>query len=282
VPPDPANATQSPTILAPGEALCAYALGELSEALTALGERGEAVHEGVHLARKSLRRTRAALDLGNGILGPGAAMIDRELRRINTGLSDLRDVHALIETLDRLLEGKLGEKTRQLLKQVRETAVVARAARAETELLLDPDLGQRRELIAVLSAALPSLSWQRLTPSALRVALADSDARMHDARSRAVRTMQDNDWHRWRRRARRASQQRRALDAIGLSPASSAPDLFDKRTTERLGQAQDLTLLLDHCGSDSPFSPSERDALRSYAKPALARLRKRIAKAAAE
>ena len=100
--------------------------------------------------------------------------------------------------------------------------------------------------------------------------------------TRAVHTMEDDDWHRWRRRARRASQQRRALEAIGLGPAAGAADLFDKRTTERLGQAQDLTLLLDHCGADSPFSPSERDALRSYAKPALARLRKRIGKAAAE
>lgn len=267
---------------APGEALLAYALGELEQAHTALGERGEAMHEGVHRARKALRRTRAVLDLCNGILGPGAALIDRELRRINTGLSELRDVHALVETLERLLEGKLGDKTRQLLKQVHDTAITARAARAETELLLDPDLGQRRELIAVLCAALPALTWQRLTPAALRVALADSDARMQDARTRAVHTMDDDDWHRWRRRARRASQQRRALDAIGLGPATGAPDLFDKRTTERLGQAQDLTLVLDHCGSDSPFSPSERDALRNYAKPALARLRKRIAKAATE
>ena len=266
----------------PGEALLVYALGELEQAHTALGEPGEAVHEGVHRARKALRRTRAVLNLGNGILGPGAALIDRGLRRTNTGLSDLRDVHALVETLERLLEGKLGDETRQWLKQGHDAAITARAARAETELLLDPDLIQRRELIAVLRAALPALAWQRLTPSALRVALADSDARMQDAKSRAVHTMEDADWHRWRRRARRASQQRRALDAIGLGPAAGAPDLFDKRTTERLGQAQDLTLLLDHCGNDSPFSPVEREALRSYAKPALARLRKRIAKASAE
>jgi CHAD domain-containing protein len=266
----------------PGEGLLAYTLGELEQAQTALGEPGEAVHEGVHRARKALRRTRAALNLGNGILGPGAALIDRGLRRINTGLSDLRDVHALVETLERLLEGKLDDETRQWLKQGHDAAVAARAARAETELLLDPDLVQRRELIAVLRSALPALTWPRLTPSALRVALADSDARMHDAKSRAVHSMEDADWHRWRRRARRASQQRRALDAIGLSPAAGAPDLFDKRTTERLGQAQDLTLLLDHCRSDSPFNPTQREALRNYAKPALARLRKRIAKASAE
>ena len=267
----------------PGEGLLAYALGELEQAHTALGEPGEAVHEGVHRARKALRRTRATLNLGNGILGPGAALIDRGLRRINTGLSDLRDVHALVETLERLLEGnKLDDETRQWLKQGHDAAVAARAARAETELLLDPDLVQRRELIAVLRSALPALAWPRLTPSALRVALADSDARMHDAKSRAVHSMEDADWHRWRRRARRASQQRRALDAIGLSPAAGAPDLFDKRTTERLGQAQDLTLLLDHCRSDSPFDPTQREALRNYAKPTLARLRKRIAKASAE
>jgi hypothetical protein len=271
----------SPATPAPGEALCVYALDELNEAHRALGASGEDLHEGVHVARKALRRTRAALRLGNGILGPGAALLDRELRKVNTGLSTLRDGHALVETLERLLEGKLGDQTRQLLKQAHQAALAMRADRVENALCLDPGLDQRRQMIAVLRAALPPLTWSRLTPSALRIALADSDVRMQEAEAEAVRSGRDEDWHRWRRRARRSSQQRRALDAIGLGAAASAPTAFDKRTTEKLGQAQDLTLLLDHCGADSPFDPSEREALRRFAKPALARLRKRIARAAA-
>ncbi|MBF6026043.1 CHAD domain-containing protein [Lysobacter niastensis] len=278
----PRQASASDSTASPGTALCAYALGELDASLAALGCHGEALHEGVHQARKALRRTRAALHLGDGILGPGMAVLDRELRTVNTGLSNLRDAHALVETLERLLEGKLDGHTRTLIKQVHQTALAARAARTESELDADPDLGRRRELIAVLRAAVPALSWSRLTDSALRIALADSDLRMDQARARAVSTGHDDDWHRWRRRARRASQQRRGLEAIGLDPGQGSPFGFDKHTTERLGQAQDLTLLLDHCGADSPFSLPEREAVKAFAKPSLARLRRQIAGAATE
>lgn len=261
----------------PGLALRDYAQAELQAAEQALGHAGDELHEGVHRARKGLRRARSALALGDGILGPGVGLLDDELKRINTGLSLLRDAHALVETLDRLLKRTRKAATRELLAQVRVEAVAAREARTEGETSADPGLGQRRALIRLLRTAVPALAWDRLTPSALRMALADSDERMQQARARAERKGSDDAWHRWRRRARRASQQRRAMEAAGLTIEAVAA--FDKRTTERLGEAQDLTLLLDHCGRGSPFSKDERQALRKYAEPALERLRRRIATA---
>ncbi len=156
-----------------------------------------------------------------------------------------------------------------------------RDERAAAAVRSDPALGRRVALIEVVHAALPALSWQPLTPSALRMALADGDQRTLRARERALRSGKDADWHRWRRRARRASQQRRALSAIGVNAPALAP-AFDKRGTERLGEAQDLSLLLVHCTHDSPFSKEDRRALRERAEPALQRLRRRIARAAAE
>jgi hypothetical protein len=132
-------------------------------------------------------------------------------------------------------------------------------------------------MLDVLRAALPALDWTRPTPAGLRMAVADSDLRSHEAKLRAYETGQDDDWHRWRRRARRASQQRRALEALGL-PVPEDSARFDKRTTHRLGQAQDLSLLLDHCRADSPFSKEDRTALRERARPALQRARRRIAR----
>ncbi|HEY5852043.1 MAG TPA: CHAD domain-containing protein [Lysobacter sp.] len=261
----------------PGPDLRDYALAELDAALEALG--GEDIHEGVHRARKGLRRVRATLALGYGILGPGIELLDREIKHLNTGLSGLRDAHALTETLQRLRKRTRKGGIRELLDQVDAAAIVAREVVAEVELSMDPGLGQRRGLIEVLAAALPALDWVRLTPSAARMALADGDDRSEKARSVALDKARDNDWHRWRRRARRASQQRRALEAVGIPLPATTPDAFDKRTTERLGEAQDLTLLLDHCGKDSPFSKADRQALRAYAEPALARLRKRISTA---
>lgn len=260
----------------PGPELRGYALSELDAALEALGQSGDDIHEGVHRARKGLRRVRATLALGDGILGPGVALLDREIKHLNTGLSALRDAHALVETLERMHKRSRKRDTRQLFAEARADAVAARTAIAEVELSMDPGLGQRRGLIEVLAAAVPALDWQRLTPSAARMALADSDDRSQKARDIALQKGRDNDWHRWRRRARRASQQRRALEAVGVSVPASAPEVFDKRTTERLGEAQDLTLLLDHCGKGSPFSKEHRRDLRAYAEPALVRLRKRI------
>lgn len=264
---------------APGAALRAYAAAELDTALAALAS--DDLHEGVHQARKSLRRVRAVLALGDGILGPGAGLIDRELRALNEGLSSLRDAHALVETFDRLLRSARHEGARALLAAAREEAVHARDEHASRALRSDPALHGRRAMVEVLTAALPGLSWDRLTPSALRMALADSDDRTRRARDRVAADGRDTDWHRWRRRARRASQQRRAFDAIGVD-APAASDAFDKRTTERLGQAQDLSLLLAHCGRHSPFSKTRRRALRERAEPALERLRRRISRAAAE
>lgn len=258
----------------PGPALCAYAVSELDAARDALAAPD--LHEGVHYARKSVRRVRASLALAGGVLGPGAAMLDRELRGLNDGLSTLRDAHALVETLDRLRARRASAETKALLDRAREVAVAARDACAADALLADPGLIVRRALLDVLRAALPALAWERATPGGLRMAIADGDERARRARKRAQRSGKDVDWHRWRRRARRTSQQRRAMEAIGLRVAA-APRVFDKRTTERLGEAQDLSLLRDHCGQDSPFSQDDRKALRRYSAEALKRLRSRIA-----
>jgi len=260
---------------APGPALCDYTCAELELAHRLLGDPD--LHEGVHQARKAIRRARAVLAMGDGLLGPGAGLIDRELRTLNNGLSNLRDSHALVEVLDRLLKRERKEPVREVLLRAREAAVLARTRAADAATRSDPGLASRRAMLEVLRAAMVALDWSRPTPAGLRMAVADSDLRSHEARLRACQTGKDEDWHRWRRRARRASQQRRALDALGL-PVPDDSARFDKRTTERLGQAQDLSLLLDHCRGDSPFSKEDRTALRERARPSLQRARRRIAR----
>ena len=264
-----------------GEALRDYALSELDAARMALAsaEGAQAVHEGVHQARKSIRRTRAVLRMGDGILGPGASLIDRELRALNTGLSQLRDSQALVETLQRLLAGKHKVSVHAPMERALAAAIAVREACTNNAMLLDPGLASRRALLDVMRAGLPALHWSRLTPSALRMAVADGDAGTRQARERAAQRDRDEDWHRWRRRARRATHQRRALEAIGVD-VKAAADATDKRIAERLGRAQDLVLLLAHCGRESPFSVDDRAALRRYARPTLERRRRRLAAAA--
>jgi hypothetical protein len=138
-------------------------------------------------------------------------------------------------------------------------------------------------LLTALGGALSALPWPALTPSMVDAAIVASDTRAARAQARVRASGRDEDWHRWRRRARRQSQQRRALKITGLAvrgPAP-APTAFDKATTVLLGRAQDLNLLLEHCGRRSPFSKSDRIGLRHYAESERARLRERITPAAA-
>lgn len=269
--PDPA-ADSAPVANLP-LALRDYALSELDAAATQLARRGGQLHEGVHQARKSLRRARATLALGDAALGPGMRLLDRELRRLNRGLSALRDAHALVETLDRLAARSPDPEALRLLRRARRAAASARAEHARRALAVDPELGGRRALLAVLRAGTAALDWARLRPEDLQQVVAASRTRMERAGARARAEGDDEAWHRWRRRARRLSQQRRALKTAGLKVR--APDL-DRRIAERLGVAQDLALLLDHCGRDSPFAPDDRKALRRYGRDQQARARRRI------
>ncbi|MBW8808904.1 MAG: CHAD domain-containing protein [Lysobacter sp.] len=270
---DPASAVEASS-RPPGLRLRAFATRELDQALDALGWRGSRIHAGVHLARKNLRRARATLALGGPALGPGAALIDRELRKLNDGLSALRDAHALVETFDRLLRQHTDSETRALLSRTRRRAATARAQAAREARIDDPDLGARRSLLRVLRAGLRALPWAQLQPEHWREAVVVSLARVARAGENARRSGEDEDWHGWRRRARRLSQQQRALKTAKLG--RDAPK-FDKHQIERLGEAQDLNLLLDHCGKRSPFGKQDRTALRRFAQAELEGARVRIA-----
>jgi len=269
-----ADAAAEPAPRPPGQRLRAYASGEIDQALDALGWGGNRLHAGVHLARKCLRRARATLALGAHGLGPGTQLIDRALRDLNRDLSPLRDAHALVETLDRVLRGAaLAPPSRTLLARARRAAAAVRAQAAHAARADDPGLSRRRALLRVLRAALRALPWAELQPQHWRDAVAASLERTQRAGERARASGDDEDWHEWRRRARRLSQQQRALKSARLG--ADAPR-FDKHQIERLGEAQDLTLLLEHCGKGSPFAKADRGALKAFARAELARARERI------
>ena len=94
--------------------------------------------------------------------------------------------------------------------------------------------------------------------------------------ARAVRKDRADDWHRWRRRERRLSQQHRALKAADIAHAMPLTKA-DKRITLQLGAAQDLSLLGEHCGRDSPFDKPDRLQLKQFADAALQKQRHAIA-----
>jgi len=253
-----------------------YADAELAQAITHLGWRGGRMHEGVHQARKSLRRVRAVLALGAGVLGPGAELIDREVRRVNRRMSRMRDAQALVETLDRLLKRTKSPDELPVLRRARRVAAQARADSARRERAEDPDLAQKRLLLTTLHAALPALPWNALTETRVRDALDFGLGRIETAGARARASDRDKDWHRWRRRVRRLSQQHRALgdEIADLGIARKRCKVL----AVLLGEAQDHALLREHCGRRSIFAEPDRDVLAALADEGTQRMRGRIEK----
>ena len=264
----------------PGIRLRDYATAELAHAIACLAWRGTRMHAGVHQARKSIRRVRATLALGMPALGPGAALIDRALRRVNRGTSKLRDVQALVTTLDLLLEKHNAADPTLALRRARRAAARTRAECARALLAADPDLHDRRARLTTLLAALPALPWSAITAADVHAALQRSHARAEAAGSRAHASGRDADWHRWRRRARRRSQQHRALDDFAAIPHPARKR--DKRLAVLLGEAQDCALLREHLGKGSPFMRADRPLLHTLTERRAERLRGRIARAVAD
>jgi len=254
--------------------LRSYACAELDRAIAHLGWRGGRVHEGVHQARKSLRRTRATLALGAVVLGPGAELIDREVRRVNRRLSKMRDAQALVETLDRLIAKGKPPEALPVLRRARRTAAIARVESARRELASDPNLARKRALLSTLRAALPALPWDSLTETRVRDALANGLVEIDVAGSRARATGRDDDWHRWRRRVRRLSQQHRAVGSLIVDINAARRRV--KTLAELLGEGQDYALLHDHCGKRSIFPDPDRQILGSLADLGAQRMRGRV------
>lgn len=253
-----------------GRRLLASAAAQLQAARSNLSTEGEAVHAGIHEARKCIRRARASLALGGRVFGPPAARLDDELARLCRGLSALRDAQALVEELQRLA-ASAPAALREILPLAEAAARQRRDDRLQHALTRDPGFRSRLARLLAAQARLARLDWQAIGDADVAEAVGRSKRRAGKARRRAERHMEDNHlWHVYRRRLRRLRQQDTLLAEFlpALRPATH--DLHDHKA---LGEAQDDALLLRRCGKGSPFPPGQRALLRKIARERLQRAR---------
>lgn len=254
-----------------GLKLRAFALAELHDACALLAKPGDSRHEGVHQARKKIRRVRAALALGRKRLGSEGRRLDEDLGRLCRGLSPLRDAQALIEALERLPVGE-PDALAAAMPELLELARRRRADFLARALLRDDGLQRRRDRLQAMSQRLEALDWAAVKGGAVAKAVARSQSRLARARRRAARKPQDDErWHAMRRRLRRLRQQDNLLSV--LEPTLRPDTDVSAHEATVLGEAQDDALLLRHCGSHSPFPPALRRLLRAEAKSRLGRVR---------
>ena len=210
-------------------------------ALTAPGDQ----NEGIHAARKAIRRMRAVLAL----LDEDEFELEREdrsLRRLGKGLSALRDAHVVVEAAKRLQALHPGPAWAVVVGTLEER----RAAILQHAAAVDPQFARRRRTIERVLQRLEAQPWDRLRRRHVRAALARSERRVKRAASRAASDGDAEAIHRWRRRVRRLRMQLdagQALAALGGDAkghvASSRKAKALHRTSDGLGWLQDLQML---------------------------------------
>ena len=199
----------------------------------ALGTRRR-IHEGIHDARKAIRRLRSLLALIEDRI-PEANAIDTAFEKLGDGLSSLRDAHVVVETAE-----KFAKHHRKEWRPAIQALEARRDARLDRVLALDPGFLKRRALVTRLEARIEFLDWSRLRLADLGDSLESSNSRLDNAERRAALVLEIENLHRWRRRVRRLRFQ---LEAIGeLSPSamhklSRKHPGRDPKALHRLGDA---------------------------------------------
>lgn len=253
-----------------GLRLRAYADVELAHACAALGWHGPRRHEGVHLARKHLRRARAVLALVRKPLDQAGHAIDRRVRRLVRGLGRLRDAQAMLETLTRLSEEIAPLK-------LPHHAAVRAALRRERDGVLavlldrDPDLERLRRGLQAVRVRLDGAAWSEVKARHVDAALARSERRLRDAATRARQHGTAARRHLWRRRWRRLRQQITALETVSRRRRNKQADGGHWSTV--LGEEHDLQVLRRRIATDVVLDACSRKAWTNAVKAALQRRR---------
>jgi CHAD domain-containing protein len=254
-----------------GPPLLAAARHQLRTAHSFLSSKGEAQHDGIHEARKCIRRARATLALGAHVFGSRAKRLDDELGRLCRSMSGLRDAEALVEELRRL-EGSAPTTVHAILPSARMAAQQRRDQLLEHFLTRDPGFASRRRRLLAAEARLARLDWQAVGDIDVAEAVKRSERRAGKARRQAHRHADDESaWHVYRRRLRRLRQQDTLLGELRPELRPSLDGLDDHT---KLGESQDDALLLKRCGRGSPFPPEQRALLRELARQRLQHARR--------
>ncbi len=199
------------------------------------------LEEAVHGTRKCIKRIRAVLRLMRPILGARYAERNAQLRAFGRELSDLRDTHALIETLDALKEKYPSAFEQYDLADVRQVLLDDREAREQA---FDHDRHIPALVSLLKSLRKGAAGWpfagMRIRRLAKGVATTIKQGRARYREALSAPTPEN--FHAWRRRAKDLGYQLTLLQKL-------QPEVFKqflksaKRLEESLGMDHNLAVL---------------------------------------
>jgi CHAD domain-containing protein len=205
-------------------------------------------HKGIHEARKSLRRLKSLLSLGAGPFAATLPELNRQIAKLATGLSPLRDAHVAAHTALQLAGPGTPEPWLTAIHALEQR----RDGRLAAALAKDPRFLRQRHRIRDLGDAIEVLPWKAIGRGTIEEALARSERRVARAEKRVRKDATPANLHRWRRRARRLRMQldfwRKVLKATGKSAhhrgkQDKAAFRSMSKLSDALGAKQDLRAL---------------------------------------
>jgi len=212
------------------------------------------LHDAVHQLRKRCKKLRGLLRLVRPALaGERYARENAAIRDAQRELSDLRDARVRLETLDALLDAFVGEVdpapfavVRDALRERCERSVAAASGGAAE---LDARLTRCRDALSLVRDRVSDWRLEGEGFEAVRGGVGKPYRRARRALERVREDPSAAAFHEWRKRAKYHLYHVRLLRPCWHEALGARRDAVD-RLADRLGDAHDLAVLLDHLRDD--------------------------------
>jgi CHAD domain-containing protein len=228
--------------------------------------RGDAAgsHDGVQNARKSLKKTRSLLRMIRGEIGDDVYRRENEwFRGVAHRLAAARDMEAMIETCDKLVERYADLSQCGLLETVREALARSRRSSLEENEGMNQDTEELAAQLERMPERLDGWNLEHDGFQTLAPGLKRSYRRGRKAFDLARKRPDDTRFHEWRKRVKdfwyhtrllhriwpalmvaRASELKRLSDLLGDDHDLSVLGVFLRRERESLGTSAGVTACL--------------------------------------
>ncbi|MGC2656534.1 MAG: CHAD domain-containing protein [Bryobacteraceae bacterium] len=212
-------------------------------------------NEGIHEARKSLKKARAVLRLVQSYLGPLYRQENDSLRLIARELSEFRDAGAIVESLQSL-QKKYADKLAGPEIEAAHHAILQRKERLESSGRFEEDLPRLAGGIEEAAERGRKLEIPADGFRALSAGLKDRFRRGRRAMYRAQSRPVPENYHEWRKRVKDHWYHARLLECSWTEMMRAYADQL-KVLQEWLGDDHNLTVMRDVLLSELNFDPGD-------------------------
>lgn len=214
---------------------------QLGVAIAELSENQESLDDGIHEARKCLKKARTLLRLARPILGRMYRDQNTQIRDVAHKLSELRDVQVLAETVERLKENDVPRALESALERLRGVVLKRKDElfyQAEKQNELAGAVAKLREIHDCIAG----LPLERADHDTLTSGFEETVERGQTAFSVAFEDQEEENLHECRKRTKDLRYQLEFLHKMWPEVLNGYADAA-KRLEQTLGKHHDLSVL---------------------------------------